>query len=526
MSESKPLPRRPKFRRAYGPKTRTGCITWCAIFVAEYSKIRHVKCDEEKPICRRCRDSGVKCDGYAPPPPPKKPVQRRHVWVPEPKQVIVFQPPSAPGAPIERYYMDHFHHWTSKQLTSSSDMSNFWMTFVLPLAHNCEPVRYAVSAVGAAHRFFMAGQDTRSPLQQLRGLAMQEYNKAISHIVPHMSMDSAFNIHCTLVCCILFIAFEGITGRYTESIRHLRAGNRLLALPALTSDTQGRHVTRKLTQILATLGVEASIFLEDSILPATDPPYRAINASEAPAATAFRDLEDANYELRKLDVEAVATMAEEPWDSSSCDQSPDSPEKYVYDEEAWKQLDQKFYHWNDRFELTKSTLQEKQPLMINATQLAILTVAQEFWKMSMTWGPTSPPPAGAMTSFLDAAEALAQLVTVPGHPTFSLDGDLISGLSFVISYGGDDQLRTRALDMLRSLNRREGIWDSKEVLEMHEAALSLEDAKEWYEKEVPGGLPGFVVEVARRSNRVKPTNSILVTAEHYKKEDSPSSGSC
>ncbi|RSL99198.1 hypothetical protein CEP52_009850 [Fusarium oligoseptatum] len=460
MSESKPLPRRPKFRRAYGPKTRTGCIT---------CKIRHVKCDEEKPICRRCRDSGVKCDGYAPPPPPKKPVQRRHVWVPEPKQVIVFQPPSAPGAPIERYYMDHFHHWTSKQLTSSSDMSNFLDDF-------------------------------------------------LSCLWPTIASQ--------LVCCILFIAFEGITGRYTESIRHLRAGNRLLALPALTSDTQGRHVTRKLTQILATLGVEASIFLEDSILPATDPPYRAINASDAPAATAFRDLEDANYELRKLDVEAVATMAEEPWDSSSCDQSPDSPEKYVYDEETWKQLDQKFYHWNDRFELTKSTLQEKQPLMINATQLAILTVAQEFWKMSMTWGPTSPPPAGAMTSFLDAAEALAQLVTVPGHPTFSLDGDLISGLSFVISYGGDDQLRTRALDMLRSLNRREGIWDSKEVLEMHEAALSLEDAKEWYEKEVPGGLPGFVVEVARRSNRVKPTNSILVTAEHYKKEDSPSSGSC
>ncbi|EEU37735.1 uncharacterized protein NECHADRAFT_102197 [Fusarium vanettenii 77-13-4] len=489
-------------------------------------RIRHVKCDEEKPICRRCRDSGVKCDGYAPPPAPKKPARRRDVWVPVPesKQVIVFQPPSTPGAPIERYYLDHFHHWTSKQLTSSTDMSNFWMTFVLPLAHNCEPVRYAVSAVGAAHRFFMAGQDTRSPLQQLRGLAMQEYNKAISHIVPHMSMDSAFNIHCTLVCCILFIAFEGITGRYPESVRHLRAGNRLLALPALASDTQGQHVTRKLTQMFATLGVEASIFLEDNILPATDPPYRAISASEAPAATAFRDLDDANYELRKLDVEAVETMAEEPWETYSSDQSPDS-EKIMYDEETWKALDQKFYHWNDRFEMTKSMLQEKQPLMIDATQLAILTVAQEFWKMSMTWGPNSPPPTEAMSSFLDASDALAQLVVVPGHPTFSLDGDLISGLSFVISYSEDEQLRTRALDMLRSLNRREGIWDSKEVLEMHEVALSLEDAKEWYEKEVPGGLPGFMMEVARRSNKLNPTNNILVTAGHYK-EDSPSSGSC
>lgn len=477
-----------------------------------------MKCDEEKPICRRCRDSGVKCDGYAPPGPIKKPVRRQDVWVPDSEQVIVFQPPSAPGAPIERYYLNHFHHWTSRQLTSSTDMSNFWMTFVLPLAHNCEPVRYAVSAVGAAHRFFMAGHDTRSPLQQLRSLAMQEYNKAISHIVPHMSMDSAFNIHCTLVCCLLFVAFEGITGRYTESVRHLRAGNRLLALPALASDTQGDHVTKKLTQIFATLGVEASIFLEDNIVPATNPPYHAINTSEALATLPFRDLEDADYELRKLDVEAVEIMSEEPWEY---DQGTDSSETILYNEETWKDMDQKFRHWNTRFELTKSMLQDKQPLMIDATQLATLTVAQEFWKLSMTWGPGIEPPAEGVERLLDASESLARLVVVPGHPTFSLDGDLISGLSFVISYSSHEHLRRRALDLLRTLNRREGIWDSKEVLEVHETAMSLENAKDLYEVEYPGGLPAFLVEVARQSKeKVNPANSILVTARKYEEENS------
>ncbi|KAM0427831.1 hypothetical protein ACHAPT_007288 [Fusarium lateritium] len=401
-------------------------------------------------------------------------------------------------------------------------MSNFWMTFVLPLAHNCEPVRYAVSAVGAAHRFFMAGQDTRSPLQQLRSLAMQEYNKAISHIVPHMSMDSVFNIHCTLVCCLLFIAFEGITGRYPESVRHLRAGNRLLALPKLASDTQGRHVTRKLTKIFATLGVEASIFLEDTLIMAPEPHYRAGNPSDAPPPLPFRDLDEADYELRKLDVEAVEIMNDMPWEEKSSDQSTDSPEKVEeYDPEAFKELDQKFEHWNTRFELTKSTLQEKQPLLVDSTQFAIIALAQEFWKLSMTWGPNFEPPAEAMSSFLDAAESVARLVVVPGQPTFSLDGDLISGLSFVISYSPHEQLRTRALDMLRSLNRREGIWDSKEVLEMHEAALSLEDSQAWYEKEVPGGLPGFIVEVARRSPKVNPTNSILITAGQYNTDSSP-----
>lgn len=38
-------------------KVRTGCIT---------CKIRHKKCDETKPACRRCTSTGRKCDGYAP----------------------------------------------------------------------------------------------------------------------------------------------------------------------------------------------------------------------------------------------------------------------------------------------------------------------------------------------------------------------------------------------------------------------------------------------------------------------------
>ncbi|KAJ0149891.1 Sphingomyelinase [Fusarium oxysporum f. sp. albedinis] len=57
---------KPKYKRASTPKVRTGCITW----------IRHLKCDEGRPHCRRCLGDGVICDRYAPI-EPKIPRKRR-----------------------------------------------------------------------------------------------------------------------------------------------------------------------------------------------------------------------------------------------------------------------------------------------------------------------------------------------------------------------------------------------------------------------------------------------------------------
>src|ERR1700712_3835315 len=37
-------------------KSNTGCLS---------CKARKVKCDEDKPVCRRCLSTGRKCDGYA-----------------------------------------------------------------------------------------------------------------------------------------------------------------------------------------------------------------------------------------------------------------------------------------------------------------------------------------------------------------------------------------------------------------------------------------------------------------------------
>ncbi|KAM0217056.1 hypothetical protein ACHAPA_006071 [Fusarium lateritium] len=324
-----------------------------------------------------------------------------------------------------------------------------------------------------------------------------------------MCLDSAFDIQCTLVCCLLFVAFEGINGRYAESIRHIRAGVRLLSSPALIDTARGEKSVMKLTEMFSNLGVEASLFMEDTIIPdirsgSIDALY-GTDISDEP----FRDLDEAAGALRKLDVKAVDIMDREPcpeeWvQGSPCSRDRMEPWEKEFIDGMWDDLDAKFEEWNSRFELTKRHIATWDYQDMHSPQLVYLTLQQKFWRMCMTWEKeeySEPIPEEAAEAFLDVAEVFARTVLIPGQTSFSLDGDLVSSLSLVVWTCSDPTIRHRALDLLRTLNRREGIWDSREIVEMHEATLALEDPTSWYRKEIPGGVPGYVAELAKHSKR-------------------------
>ncbi|KAF4414553.1 hypothetical protein F53441_14736 [Fusarium austroafricanum] len=326
-----------------------------------------------------------------------------------------------------------------------------------------------------------------------------------------MSIETSFDLQCTLVCCLLFVAFEGITGRYAESIRHIRAGTKLLSSPVLVNNPKEQRIAEKLLVMFSSLGVEASAFMEDTITPDIRPGYFSITSGTDAADQPFRDLDEAASALRKMDVEMVELISEMPSeDTSSSWGSPGSSfgNSDVFTnanlEASWNELNRKFQVWSSRFELTKKHISTWEYQELLSPQLLYLTLQQQFWRMDMTHGleDDSEPSHETVEDFLNAAETFAQRLITPGQPSFSLDGDLISGLSFVISFCSEEHHRMRALNLLRSLNRREGIWDSQDIAELHEATLALENAEAWYLREIPGGVPGYVAELAKISSRV------------------------
>jgi hypothetical protein len=264
----------------------------------------------------------------------------------------------------------------------------------------------------------------------------------------------------------------------------------------------------KLTEMFSNLGVEASMFMEDTIIPdirsgSIDVLY-GTEISDQP----FRDLDEAAGALRKLDVKAVDIMDQEPCPGETTHESPCSrecmePWEKEFFDGLWDDLDAKFEEWDSRFELTKKHIATWDYQDLHSPQLVYLTLQQKFWRLCMTWEKDeyAEPDYAAVENFLDAAQVFAQTVLIPGQTSFSLDGDLVSSLSLVVWTCSDPILRHRALDLLRTLNRREGIWDSREIVELHEATLALEDPTSWYRKEIPGGVPGYVAELVKYSKR-------------------------
>jgi hypothetical protein len=259
--------------------------------------------------------------------------------------------------------------------------------------------------------------------------------------------------------------------------------------------------------MFSSLGCEASAFMEDTIIPDIRSGYFALTSGAEHSNEPFRDLDEAASALRRLDVETVELISGMP-----CGDNSSSPGASIKDmdavtralvEASWDELDERFQAWSRRFELTKKYISMWEYQEWTSPQLLYLNLQQEFWRMSMSLEleEDSEPDPVAVEAYLDAAEALAQRLIIPGQPSFSLDGDLISSLSFVIWCCGETHHRDRALNLLRSLNRREGIWDSRDMTEMHEATLAMDDPKAWYNREIPGGVPGFMAELAKMSSR-------------------------
>ncbi|RWQ94965.1 hypothetical protein C8Q69DRAFT_498780 [Paecilomyces variotii] len=121
-------------KRAFMPKVKTG--------------IRRVKCDEEKPACRRCRSSKRTCDGYNDECRPTqsksgKPRSTYHTPAPRisPDSRLVLRP----GTREERQYAELFCTQTS-QAIAGFFASEFWCR-VLPRLSFWEPaVRHAIIA--------------------------------------------------------------------------------------------------------------------------------------------------------------------------------------------------------------------------------------------------------------------------------------------------------------------------------------------------------------------------------------------
>lgn len=298
-----PYPKPDARKRAYKPKSNSGCITCkyvgtsdtplkVSLFSDISVRVRRIKCDELKPHCRRCTSTGRKCDGYASQVLNPRPSVDRIECVPG-----LFSRATSAGLLCgvgtrsengsrtltarqkdaeKNHATDHVisampsldvrHDLSSAEELSSFHFyesyaslelpgflgSTFWTREVPLAARRFPAIRYAVVALGAMHRRYIAGHNTgaatctilpatdgsenyaaisygNSMADKEMKFALMQSNRAIREIVSKRTPTSNQCDRITVMTvCVLFTCMACIQGRYEEARQHLRSGIRLL----------------------------------------------------------------------------------------------------------------------------------------------------------------------------------------------------------------------------------------------------------------------------------------------------------
>ncbi|KAJ5030948.1 hypothetical protein J3E71DRAFT_389644 [Bipolaris maydis] len=479
--------------RAFSPKVRTG-----SLFFA--SRIRRKKCDEEKPACRRCRDSQVKCDGYAPIPAQKKrsPLQkavsakakkRTIQATPEMVQTVVkhSQPRfSIPGNKLnleidgsvyDRMFFHHFRSITMIDFVRLVNPKDFWSQRVLPMCHDEPAVRNAVIALGAAHYVYLQKlskpypREADTSMTYFECVATQYYNNAIGQLVTlndannSTLWDSQLRI---LTCCLLFICLENIFGRSDEGLRHMQAGARLLETFDLsTAPPNFQQLIQEIATVLLHFCVDVS-YLDDDFDVPNMLPYVAPLVELDDRVQPFASLAEAKDAMWDLDVRM--TYIECPDHESGV-----VPDKDHYIPDNMNELIEPFERWKTKFNLLVASQIDNTdvPIEIQRETLTLM-LRRAVWEVIMPINSDNEAEelARLQRELVDMAELLYSIESSwLDRPIFTLDSDTIPALYFVGLSCEDPALAQRILALLRGSRRREGPWDSWKVADKLEAEL-------------------------------------------------------
>ncbi|PWY80882.1 C6 zinc finger domain protein [Aspergillus sclerotioniger CBS 115572] len=200
-------------KRAYGKRSRTGCRS---------CRARRVKCDETPGACQNCTSSGWACGGYD---SHRLPPAARGKVMPQVTDGFRWAMTSD-----ERRCFSYFQHHTIPTLLEMFD-SPLWRKLVLQMSYSEPAVYHAAVALSAVHEdaeghgFPLPGQARQGTWQQF---ALDQSLRSFGILNRrHSSQDPKLR-EVMLLCCLLYVFLELLSGHHENACRHLRSGLQIL----------------------------------------------------------------------------------------------------------------------------------------------------------------------------------------------------------------------------------------------------------------------------------------------------------
>ncbi|RFU28313.1 hypothetical protein B7463_g8024, partial [Scytalidium lignicola] len=472
-----------KRTRARGPRVRTGCIT---------CKIRHLKCDEEKPSCRQCISDGVKCDGYKPPQPakPRKTAATStSVGVVTPLAAQKRLLPN-PGC----YELKLYQRYVAPKLSSYSD-AGFWNVLIPQMSQTEPAIRHAVAAICAVYRDIESIR-SYSKLSVLRPnpLAIKEASQAMQSLSQRINSDPSSSL-VPLVACLLFTCLELLCGNFETAIVHMASGFRIFN--SLRSAELAGRSHQQIADMNTIEKEVAPMFQHLSVLCLLFGQTHAFDTTGHVATTefaTFTSLENARLNLFELfsQVFRFIKVASNKADKGSID---------VVDLIEKVKFERRLQHWYSCMEQYVETT-AKLGRHVNENTVNILRLHHH---TILVWLSVCLSVDGAdldlhtsnFEEIVRLCESLARdspskhnspgstttsLPQIPGYNKFSFGMGMIPSLYWVARECRDATIRKKALDLLLKAPLRESLWDAHVFSKIAERARAIEESQKHSQK--------------------------------------------
>ncbi|KAK5171198.1 uncharacterized protein LTR77_004342 [Saxophila tyrrhenica] len=456
-------------------RVKSGCIT---------CRIRRVKCDEEKPACRRCISTGRTCDGYSTLPFSRRDLQTASLL--GSRQSSACGEDYRPVGPLPRLVTDpafsgllekrYFQFFRQRTVASTNAIVScrFWDRIVLQACHTEPAVKHAVLALSSLHSVRTLASDGNSHIQH-RQYADTQHQKALKEARAFIASAGSEDIDRVLVTCIIFIIFESVRGEYCAASTHMDSGRAIIAdnLQRLKHTSRRRDLL-EIESAFARLDLPATCFSDRTS------PYRYglqdfLNTKPALEPECFQDINEAQNSMidlmrwlmilgnhieravRRNDVQAIARYSAE---KTRCT------------------VTIKQWHWHFEVLASESDLSSS----LTVINLRLWYAFAQLAIQAYGHGPQKQHDGllhhgkEILRYGEQLAKSLAQSEVAAQPSSFSFDFGYIIPVYAAATVCRDPLLRRRAISILHTYPRQEGVWESTAAAAVAARWVMVEEA--------------------------------------------------
>jgi hypothetical protein len=392
--------------------------------------------------------------------------------------------------PLEERSLSYFRIRTAAQFAAHFD-NGFWSQSVLQLSTREPCVRHAIVALGALHEAFdeerQVGKTLETDLQRVaksRAFAYEYYAKAITVLNSYIHAHSWKGLDVSLLCCILCVGFEWLSGNNRAASMHLSSGllvlrqwseKRSSVTPGISYSSPAGHFIRgQMAPLFTRLTIQASTLDANRLPPlpwSSEIEEARLKSTEHRGAVAARSDIDVVLSGAYLQPENFASLFP----------------NYVMKEETRAYSISKLTEWYGRYhEYIYKLGAHWDPTAIFPPDKLCLTLWHTLLTVMLNTSHTANQKVydAFLPHFQYMVTLAKQLLDVPlsssqdcgsSHASFKIDMETIPMLYFVGSKCRDPLVRRRALTLLRSAARREGLWDSFAHVRLLEEMVKTEE---------------------------------------------------